>query len=49
MRYRVSELCVELVDETLDEPVAVDGIVYDLLHGSADGKELLVLFILERK
>lgn len=38
---------MELVDEALDEPVAVDGIVHDLLHGSADGEEVLVLFILQ--
>lgn len=48
MGYWVAELCVELIDEALDQPVAVDGIVYDLLHGSADGEEVLVFFILEK-
>ena len=44
--HRVSKLRVELMYETLDEPVTVDRIVYDLLHGSTDGEEVPVLFIL---
>lgn len=48
MWQRVSELCVELVDKTFDQPVAVDRIIYDLLHGSADGEKVLVFFILEK-
>lgn len=47
--YRVSKLCVELIDETLDQPIAVDRIIYDLLHGSTDGEEVLVLFTLKNK
>lgn len=46
--YWVSKLCVELIDKTLDEPVTVDRIIYDLLHGSTDGEEVLVLFILRQ-
>lgn len=47
MWHRVSKLHVELIDETLDQPIAVDGIVYDLLHGPTDGEEVLVLFVLK--
>lgn len=39
---------MELIDKTLNQPVTVDGIVNDLLHGSTDGEEVLVLFILKR-
>ncbi len=42
----VSKLCIELINKTLDQPIAVDRIIYDLLHGSTDGEEVLVLFIL---
>lgn len=48
MWYGVSKLCVELIDETFDQPIAVDGIIYDLIHGSTDGQEVLVLFSLKQ-
>lgn len=38
-----------LVDKTLDEPVAVNRIIYNLFHGSADGEEVFILFILVKK
>lgn len=38
-----------LVDKTLDEPVAVNRIIYNLFHGSADGEEVFILFILMKK
>ena len=47
--HGVSKLCVELIDERLDQPIAINRIVYDLLHGSTDGEEVLVLFILKQK
>lgn len=46
MRYWISKLCVELIDKTLDQPVAVNRIVYNLLHGSTDGEEVIIFFIL---
>lgn len=38
-----------LIDKTLDEPVAVNRIIYNLFHGSADGEEVFILFILVKK
>lgn len=49
MRNRVSKLGVELTDKTLDEPVAVDGILDYLLHGLTDGQEVLILLILKTR
>ena len=48
MGHWVSKLCVELIDKTLDEPVTVDGIIHNLLHGSTDREEVLILFILKQ-
>lgn len=47
VRQRVSKLGVELVDKTFDEPVTVDRVVHNLLHCTADGEEVVVLFILK--
>lgn len=38
-----------LIDKTLDEPVAVNRIIYNLFHGSADGEEVFILLILVKK
>lgn len=49
VRKRVSKLNVELIYETLDQPIAVNGIINNLLHGSADRQEVFILIILEMK
>lgn len=49
MRYWVSKLCLELIDETLDQPVTIDWIVHNLLHGSTGGEEVLILLILQQQ
>lgn len=49
MRHRVSKLCVKLIDETFDQPITIDRIIYDLLHGSTDGEKVLVLLILKQQ
>lgn len=47
VRQRVPKLGLELIDKTFDEPVTVDGVVHNLLHGAADGEEVVVFVVLK--